>query len=475
MSGAGVPAVTVDFRNVQATVVSLYKCPILRHLIFRFGETGGAQAFLRELAPRVTMADFTDATPDPLVNVGITYNGLAALGVDPALRNQFDAVYKAGPDPMALGDVPGSRSDPAGWWEGQFTSDQVHCVVHLYLRSDDAVDPATDTIRALAQSHGLTELCPRKDGGVLDCRSLGGAKLHFGYTDGISHPDICWDDVPDTPAQINFRNFLLGYAHPKFDSAPESGPAAELARDSTYGMFRWLYQDVATFNRFLATEGPPLFPHLAPADAEELLAAKLMGRWRDGTPLVLSPDHPDPALAAGNDFSYASQDPDGLRCPFSSHIRVTNPRDDPLDPVVKPPTGSRAWSGAGCPTGRRSRAPRTTAPTAGSSACSCARTSGVRSTSCWAGSARTTSVRCTTRTAAGRTRSRPTAPSTASTPPSRSRAPARSRACPTSCTRRAPCSCCIPAGRCWTGCQGAAEASSAARRAAGSCLRNAAL
>ena len=336
MSEAGVPAVTVDFRNVQATVVSLYKCPILRHLIFRFGETGGAQAFLRELAPRVTMADFTDATPDPLVNVGITYNGLAALGVDPALRNQFDAVYKAGPDPMALGDVPGSRSDPAGWWEGQFTSDQVHCVVHLYLRSDDAVDPATDTIRALAQSHGLTELCPRKDGGVLDCRSLGGAKLHFGYTDGISHPDICWDDVPDTPAQINFRNFLLGYAHPKFDSAPESGPAAELARDSTYGMFRWLYQDVATFNRFLATEGPPLFPHLAPADAEELLAAKLMGRWRDGTPLVLSPDHPDPALAAGNDFSYASQDPDGLRCPFSSHIRVTNPRDDPLDPVVKP-------------------------------------------------------------------------------------------------------------------------------------------
>jgi hypothetical protein len=28
---------------------------------------------------------------------------------------------------------------------------------------------------------------------------------------------------------------------------------------------------------------------MSPADAEEFLAAKLMGRWRDGTPLTLSP------------------------------------------------------------------------------------------------------------------------------------------------------------------------------------------
>lgn len=337
MSGAEVPKVSVDFRNVQATIVSLYKCPILRHLIFRFGETSGARAFLHGLAPQLTMADFSfEAMPDPLINVGITYNGLVALGIEPALRNEFDTMYKAGPDPAALGDVPGSPSDPAGWWEGQFTSDQVHCVIHLYVRSDDALGPATDAIRGLAQRHGITELRPRKDGGTLDCHSLGGAKLHFGYRDGISHPDICWDDVPDTPPHINFRNFLLGYATGKYSSAPESGPAAELARDSAYGVFRWLYQDVATFNRFLATNGPPLFPHLPPADAQELLAAKMMGRWRDGTPLALSPDHPDPALAASNDFGYANQDPDGARCPFSAHIRVMNPRDEPLDPVVAP-------------------------------------------------------------------------------------------------------------------------------------------
>jgi hypothetical protein len=99
-------------------------------------------------------------------------------------------------------------------------------------------------------------------------------------------------------------------------------------------MFRWIYQDVATFNRFLSDEGPRLFHDLTPADAEELLAAKLVGRWRDGTPLVLSPDHSDPALATSNDFGYVTQDPDGHQCPFSSHIRVVNPRDTPLDPAV---------------------------------------------------------------------------------------------------------------------------------------------
>jgi hypothetical protein len=91
---------------------------------------------------------------------------------------------------------------------------------------------------------------------------------------------------------------------------------------------------VAVFNLFLSTEGPKLFPQLAAADAEELLAAKMMGRWRDGTPLVLSPDHPDPQLASSNDFGYLAQDPDGYRCPFSAHIRIVNPRDTPLDPIV---------------------------------------------------------------------------------------------------------------------------------------------
>jgi deferrochelatase/peroxidase EfeB len=327
----------VDLGGVQGLVVRTYRRLMSCHLIFRFGASAGARAFLSELAQQVTMADVEhDTALDPLLNVGVTYSGLGALGIDPALLTKFDAVFKLGPRAvsMALGDVSGSHSGPESWWEDQFKTEDVHCVVHLHVRSDEAAQLAMEAVRDLARDNGLTELIPRRDGTILQARWYKIRKLHFGYTDGISQPDICWDDDAPATGQVNFRNFLLGYSTENYPSAPARGPAADLARDGAYGVFRWLYQDVAAFNSFLSTEGPRLYPELSPADAEELLAAKMMGRWRDGTPLVLSPECPDPELAASNDFSYADQDPDGLRCPFSAHIRIVNPRDTPLDPIA---------------------------------------------------------------------------------------------------------------------------------------------
>jgi deferrochelatase/peroxidase EfeB len=102
-----------------------------------------------------------------------------------------------------------------------------------------------------------------------------------------------------------------------------------LVRDGCYVVVRWIYQDVAKFNKFLRVESARLWPKMPAGDAQELLAAKLMGRWRNGTPLVLSPDRPDEAMALSNDFSYAT-DPNGSRCPFASHVRIANRRDDEL-------------------------------------------------------------------------------------------------------------------------------------------------
>ena len=327
----------VDFSEVQG-IIRTYRRVTSRHLIFRFDSGRGARAFIRELAERITMADGdANSAPDPLLNVGMTFNGLQALEVDQAMLGEFDAVFRLGPPTvkMALGDVPGSCSDPANWWENRFATDDVHCLVHLYTQSDDAAADAVQAVRQLADSTGVTELIPRRDGTILSGRWFAVRKMHFGYTDGLSQPDIFWDDeTPRSPEQIDFRNFLLGYSTDKYPSAPASGAAADFARNSTYGLFRWIYQDVAAFNQFLAVQGPELFPELPAADAEELLAAKMMGRWRDGTPLVLSPERPDPQLAKSNDFNYAIGDPDGQRCPFSAHIRIVNPRDTPLDPVV---------------------------------------------------------------------------------------------------------------------------------------------
>jgi deferrochelatase/peroxidase EfeB len=323
-------ATLVELGDVQATVVELYRCPIAVHLPMGFGAAAGAREFLRELQPLLTMADHDHdpaLSPDPLLNVGITCTGLTALGVDPAIVDALDVMYRRGPDAVRLGDVLGSASDPRGWWEGQFATEDIHCIVQLHLRDTGAVGTAVEHVRSLAAAHGVTELRPRANGELLRADSLGDQRVHFGYRDGISHPEIAWDDSPDTPSRVNFRHFLLGHASGSYPSRPRGGPAAGFARDSFYGVFRWLYQDVAAFNRYLRDNAPAL-----PGGSEELLAAKLMGRWRDGTPLVLSPDEPG-RFSDSDDFGYAD-DAGGRSCPFSAHIRIANPRDDAVDAVV---------------------------------------------------------------------------------------------------------------------------------------------
>jgi hypothetical protein len=63
------------------------------------------------------------------------------------------------------------------------------------------------------------------------------------------------------------------------------------------------------------------------AERAKLIAARMIGRWPNGVALVEAPDAERPARAALDDFRFRESDPDGLRCPFGSHIRRANPRD----------------------------------------------------------------------------------------------------------------------------------------------------
>ena len=67
------------------------------------------------------------------------------------------------------------------------------------------------------------------------------------------------------------------------------------------------------------------------AEEQELLAAKFMGRWRSGAPLVLGAGRRRSRTGRGsernNDFNYKEMDPFGYACPLGSHARRLNPRD----------------------------------------------------------------------------------------------------------------------------------------------------
>jgi Dyp-type peroxidase family len=117
--------------------------------------------------------------------------------------------------------------------------------------------------------------------------------------------------------------FFLGY--PDENGPPTRLPQPEvLSRNGSFLAYRRLQEHVVAFREFLRENG-------ATTDEQELIAAKLMGRWRSGAPLVLSPEKDDPELAAdpqrNNDFNYAKMDPKGYAVPLGAHIRRMNPRD----------------------------------------------------------------------------------------------------------------------------------------------------
>ena len=208
---------------------------------------------------------------------------------------------------------------------------------------------------------------------------------HFGFRDGISQPVIRGsqravklageDDAHSTASDVvEPGELILGYANSGGYQAPAITLAAErdddddletdlpefpsrfprfsgsrdadrrdFGRNGTFLAVRQLAQDVDAFDRFLKKQTTALnrYPGLAAAIGGAItpdwIAAKMMGRWRDGASLVRWPhalNGRQPPSTPDNDFSYGKDDPQGLRCPFGAHIRRANPRgslapDDP--------------------------------------------------------------------------------------------------------------------------------------------------
>jgi deferrochelatase/peroxidase EfeB len=177
--------------------------------------------------------------------------------------------------------------------------------------------------------------------------SFEGDLVHFGYRDNISQPRFAgihapqkYDDQPLAP----LGTVLLG--HPTaFEQLTWTLPDPPvLGLNGAFNAYRVLEQDVAGFEAFLdqAAEqllGTPAAGELLPPGSgetastaarhvamREVVASRLCGRWRTGTPLSLSPRDPSPSPPVSDtDFDYAD-DPDGLKCPVSSHARRANPR-----------------------------------------------------------------------------------------------------------------------------------------------------
>lgn len=331
----------LELDDIQGNLLRGYHLPLAVHLAFAFADGRSARGLLAELIdggdglPPLTSARPWSHKPSTTLNLGLTWAGLAALGLPAAVLGRFPQAFRDGPGQperaAALGDV--GASAPSHWELGGSASEVAHGLLSIHAAGEPHLQLATQHLRDRLAQAGVRELWSRQ------AAALPGDRVHFGYRDGIAQPRIAGsgpgqraDAQPLAPA----GDFLLGGSHVNCYGGNHLGDLpANLCTNATYGAFRVLAQDAAAFERLIRLSG-----RRWQMDPEQV-AAKLMGRWRNGVPLSLAPDRavdavgaPSVADAGIQDFDYAPSaahpgrhdDALGLRCPVGAHIRRLNPR-----------------------------------------------------------------------------------------------------------------------------------------------------
>ncbi|MEZ5694860.1 MAG: cytochrome P450 [Sphingomonadaceae bacterium] len=273
-----------------------------------------------------------------------------------------------------LGDFGEDAPDRWRWHDNPDRHNPTEAVMLLYAATPEALERMVMVHSVLLGNHG-GELLHRTDCAPAWPEAERADFEHFGFRDGISQPVMRGSTrstrgVPDRDV-VEPGEFIIGYKNdsgympesPKLPADADISGALpvvigsnllrytdfgdtsladaprDLGRNGSFLVLRELKQDVDGFHQQACeaarklNEGGyrDLYKLVGQTPDAEWVKAKLMGRWRDGRPLVGHPVYREGDAAAGavteNDFSFAQDDPQGLACPFGSHIRRSNPRD----------------------------------------------------------------------------------------------------------------------------------------------------
>lgn len=316
----------LEFDDIQHILLTRTPAITGRYEFLTFDTPAGGRAWLTELLDRVQSASDATSTMDESdrwVTLAFTWTGLRALGVDEESLATFPDEFREGMAARAgiLGDTGTSAPEH---WVGGLAGNDVHAIAILFSRNEEQNALSLEAHdKLLARTEGVRSLS------YLDLNAsppFNYAHDHFGFRDRLSQPVMKGSGEEPTPGSgdpLAPGEFILGYPD-------ENGPVANLpqpeilSRNGSFMAYRRLQEHVGTFREYLSD-------HAETPEEQELLAAKFMGRWRSGAPLVLAPEHDDPELGAdpmrNNDFNYKEMDPHGYACPLGSHARRLNPRD----------------------------------------------------------------------------------------------------------------------------------------------------
>ena len=330
----------IEWEDVQRIVLSGYQhLPYSAYVLRRFQpeERARKKAWLADLAKRLTpVLPDPGSKAQPATHLALTASGLRHLGIDEPALNSFSMEFLEGMAPPRapgapiprraniLGDLEASSPEFWDWGGWDEKTRDIDVLLLLFATDETSLKKLIESEIAAMQGIAAGDAIVLK--GRLFCPDM---KEHFGYVDGLSQPKIEGrpkrknkNPEKGTPeikpgSEVKPGEFLLGYLNER-RARVTNGHGRDVRRNGTYLVFRQLEQDVPAFNAFVSDVAKTL------GETEEWVAARLLGRSRNGDPLVAEGSD---VGNSRNDFLYYYEDRSGLTCPIGAHIRRANPRD----------------------------------------------------------------------------------------------------------------------------------------------------
>jgi Dyp-type peroxidase family len=361
---------TLPLDNIQGNILAGFHKDFESHLFLEFTTQQEARIWLNsivnEIATSEEVKQFNDlfktlrkrsgregTVKATWTNIAFTHSGLEALGVLGNELESFPEAFKLGMKERAeiIGDSAISSPDH---WIKPLGSKNIHAL--LMVASDSQVDLHEAVMR---YTHDLYAYPSINIVFVQEGKSRQDqpGHEHFGFKDGVSQPGVRGFTKPNNPDNENQGNpgqdllhageFIVGYPtqlpfakeghdgpNPDEGEVSQSGPT--WTKDGSYLVFRRLQQNVPAFKNFVKETAKKL------GVSEELMGAKMVGRYRSGAPLERTEDQPkdfdptlkdpsidDPSILKDdkiNHFEFG-EDEEGKIVPRAAHIRKTYPRD----------------------------------------------------------------------------------------------------------------------------------------------------
>lgn len=395
------PATKLDTTQIQTIVFGgLGFKPEGRLLTIRFGDDVACNtAVLQTLVPLLSFNDGRYIKAESVVTLALAPSGLTRLGLPHDAVETFPAAFQLGMRGEGRARILGDDASCADWW---WDSAPVDAALLVYGDSVNAVAEQVAFIdKQLADAAG--KIVDQINLATVH-EKLTDRKEPFGFVDGVSQPSIRGTyrglRNADPIHLVEPGEIIVGYPDnrgsippgPLLDARYDPEMMLPIAGDDhgfldaikanprliglngSYLVIRQLEQESEAFWAYCKRQADKFasrFPAPAICDAE-FIAAKIIGRWKDGSSLARNPymsatrlreiygadsaattmreaakpanpeaspvqpgdrvGVPEPRSSVrpprpDNDFLFGTEDPQGLRCPYGAHVRRANPRD----------------------------------------------------------------------------------------------------------------------------------------------------